>query len=607
MQLNKLVLDISPKTSWQCFDLGCRVAVANYKVLIGYWITLTLPIFALLIFMSIEWGLILFWLLKPWYERGLLYILSRTVFGGKVSVKQTLLALPSQIKPLWFSSVTYRRLAPSRSFDMAVTQLEKLSGERRSKRLRVLHKSADNNTTWWTLCCVHWESFLALALITLVQILLPGDLDLSLIVERLSIADTFGNYTVVACGYLSIALVAPFYVAGGFVAYLNRRVILEGWDIEIGFTKWRNNYLEKASKKGFSGQSNFNKEKNSRPATDLLSTDKVDDDPVQDIESKKAKGDQSKQRKLDTSSTNNHLIIAFLLLIGGQFLIGEPAYSQTISPADDKANPEQIAAQQTPDRETTLTIDKEDEITEDPFQAEKQKVTDNLEKILDEPPFAQRETVTRYRWKTSKDKTKESASDNAFLVFIAAFMAGSFAIVLWILFIAVFAYLFYRNWGNISAFFQAETSSVGSAPIPSFISTVFKEALPDDILLEVQGAIDQQNFRRALSILLRASFTYLSKEQHIRITKSMTEKECLREIKQSCPEQVFLYMQNLLNQWMKMAWAHQLPSAEILGVLLQGYNENFIKQNYAIAEEENIEPTDKGESAEIIQRKDSQP
>jgi len=40
---------------------------------------------------------------------------------------------------------------------------------------------------------------------------------------------------------------------------------------------------------------------------------------------------------------------------------------------------------------------------------------------------------------------------------------------------------------------------------------------------------------------------------------------------------------------------------------LQGYNENFIKQNYAIAEEENIEPTDKGESAEIIQRKDSQP
>ena len=32
---------------------------------------------------------------------------------------------------------------------------------------------------------------------------------------------------------LAMSLIAPFYVAGGFALYLNRRSELEGWDIEI--------------------------------------------------------------------------------------------------------------------------------------------------------------------------------------------------------------------------------------------------------------------------------------------------------------------------------------------------------------------------------------
>jgi hypothetical protein len=551
MQLNNLVIDASPKTSWQCFDLGCRVALADYKTLFSYWLLLTLPIFILLISLSLQWGLLIFWLFKPWYERGLLYILSRTVFGAKVSIKQALLALPSQIKPLWFSSLTYRRLAPSRSFDMAVAQLENLSGERRTKRLKVLHKSRDDNTSWWTICCVHWESFLALASITLLQILLPAEFDFRLLAESLSVADSFENYVFIVCVFLSMAIVAPFYIAGGFVAYLNRRVILEAWDIELGFNKWRKNYLEKASKNVFYGQSRLN--------------------------------NQIKPKNLNPSkpSSKDILGLAFLFLISTGFLPTDAAYAQTIKADDDKVLT-QIPVDTMPYSDIDKTKQSQGEYDLlDPFAAKKKEIGEDLERVLSEPPFAQREMVTKYRWILSNEDTQEnekSTSDYAFLALVVAFMASSFEIVLWLLFIFVFTYLIYRNWGNITRFFDVKTIQTDNTPLPSFISKAFKEELPDDILLVVQQAIDNQKFRRALSILVRASFTYLSKEQQILITKSMTEKECLHEIKQTCPEPIYMYMQSLLQEWMKMAWAHQLPSADMLHILKQGYADNFIQE-----------------------------
>ena len=36
---------------------------------------------------------------------------------------------------------------------------------------------------------------------------------------------------------LAVTLLEPFYVGGGFALYLNRRVELEGWDLEVAFRK----------------------------------------------------------------------------------------------------------------------------------------------------------------------------------------------------------------------------------------------------------------------------------------------------------------------------------------------------------------------------------
>ena len=178
MKLEQLAISTIPKSSWQCFDLGCKVALKHYKILFSFWLVVSFPFFIFSCFLSLEWGLLIFWLFKPWYERGLLFILSRAVFNNVINLKTALMSWPEQIKPLWFSSITYRRLAPSRSFDMAVTQLERLSGKKRANRLNILHRSKDDNTGWWTVLCVHWEGILFIGMLVMLSMLLPTEIDL---------------------------------------------------------------------------------------------------------------------------------------------------------------------------------------------------------------------------------------------------------------------------------------------------------------------------------------------------------------------------------------------------------------------------------------------
>lgn len=548
MQLSKLTLDLAPKTSWQCFDLACKLVVTHFIPLFCYWIIITLPIFVVAMYVNVSWGLLLFWLGKPWYERGLLYILSRAVFGAKVSVADTLVNLPAQIKPLWFSSITYRRLSATRSFDMAVAQLENLSGEQRRKRLQILHKTKDDNSAWWTVCCVHWESFICIGIITLIQMLLPGHLDFWDMVNALDDDSSLQSYVVYLTYYVAIAIVAPFYVAGGFVAYLNRRVILEGWDIELGFTKWREAFIEKSKLTGFADQSNFINQK-------------------QDVSIPSP----------ETPISTKNLVVSMMLISGIYLFMPNTGVAQSTSSSsiDDAQNG--IVT------ELSQNTVPEQGIQEGPvFSAEqgerRAEIESKLAVLIDSPPFSRYEVKKSYRWKSSDDIEKEedsSSFDFGFISSVVKFIATSLEFILWGLFLFVFAYLIVRNWESIARLLSNTKGAIDNAPLPSFITNVFSEALPTNVEDAVNQAISAKEYRRALSILVRASFTQLSTAQHIRITKSMTEKECLREIERKTDASIFHYMNDLLNVWMKMAWAHQIPTAIILSTLNQHYSDIF--------------------------------
>lgn len=543
MQLDKLQISTRPKSSWQCFDLGCRVAIKHYKALFSFWIVASLPIFVLCIVMSPAYGFLVFWLLKPLFERGLLYYLSRVVFGETLSVKETLSAWPSQMKPMWLSSITIRRLAPSRSFNTAVTQLEGLTGEQRTKRLTALHHNQNNNTPWWTVCCAHWEAFIQIGLLTLMQIMLPtefgvgsfADIYMSDIWEM----DTILNIVL----YLSASLIAPFYVAGGFIAYLNRRVILEGWDIELGFKRWTKNFIEKQQ--------------------NAWQADTSQNDITEDFAQNNA-GSSDSPEKNDASKLQS-ILLCLGLLFSLQVLVADPVFAQNNDNTEDR--------QTTPD-----AVIEDVAISEE--EKRKQAIRQDLNNVYSEAPLRSTKTETRYRLKDQDEDEKEDVKKNVlpFMVVIAKWISNSVELILWVAFIAIMGVIIYINRNMLSGFFSGPTGPhIDDIDMPSFLGATYQEKLPNDILTAVRLSIGDEDFRKALSLLVRASLTELSQTQKLHITKSMTENECLQLVKANCEIAVYQNMRSLLQVWMSMAWAHRLPTSEVLYGLCAAYEDVFVR------------------------------
>ncbi|MGH1540193.1 MAG: DUF4129 domain-containing protein [Arenicella sp.] len=237
MQLDNLQIDPRLRHKWAAVDLGCRLGAIWWWPLFLSWFLVSLPFAVGACFLSIEYpwlGFLFIWWFKPLFDKLPLYIASRKVFSQSVSVGE---ALKTTLK-LWkhdgFWWLTFRRLSFTRSFDMPVSVLEHLSGKRRRQRLNVLHAKASSAPTMLTFVCVHIESFLAVGLVFLVGMFLPEQYSLfNYLVEN----EGGAIWVQTLVYYFCMCVIAPFYVTAGFIAYLNRRVELEGWDIEIQFRK----------------------------------------------------------------------------------------------------------------------------------------------------------------------------------------------------------------------------------------------------------------------------------------------------------------------------------------------------------------------------------
>jgi hypothetical protein len=141
MRLSDATVAIRPRSSWEAMDLGVLMSQQHRRLLMTSWAIVTLPLFAmltLLLWDSPSLAVLIFWWLKPAYERLPLYILSKALFGETPTLKQALREFPRLLKPQLLASLTWRRLSLSRSFLLPVVQLEGLDGTARQQRLQVL-------------------------------------------------------------------------------------------------------------------------------------------------------------------------------------------------------------------------------------------------------------------------------------------------------------------------------------------------------------------------------------------------------------------------------------------------------------------------------------
>lgn len=246
MNLSKISVQVRPRNPYEAIDLGFVMARRWFIPLVLLWLVPALPVMVVsyLIFMDQPlWALLLIWWLKPLFESIQLRYISEKLFDDHVHWRHTLRHGRSVALHQWFAKLITQRLAFSRSFNMPVGELEQLTGKRRQQRLDTLHRGAGSSGLWLTFAGHSIESILVFAVFSTAWMFIPMEMDIDFEFSML-LSSPLLFPTITLAGFVAMTLVAPFYVCGGFMLYINRRTWLEAWDIELTFRQLSSDYVK---------------------------------------------------------------------------------------------------------------------------------------------------------------------------------------------------------------------------------------------------------------------------------------------------------------------------------------------------------------------------
>jgi hypothetical protein len=471
-------------------DLGVRMAQEHRWLLMGSWALVTLPIYALLTVLLWKYpstAIILFWWLKPAFDRLPLYILSKALFAETPSVAQAVRHWPRLLKGQLLASLTWRRFSLSRSFVLPVSQLEGLDGPDRQRRLGVLQQRNAGAGRWLTIIGMHLELGLWFGCTALFYLFIPQQTELDWDWQRLALASGSQALWLEHLGNAFYALVLvfwePIYVACGFSLYLNRRTVLEAWDLELVFRRLR-------------------------------------------------------QR---LSNVAPLLLLATLLVLTP---LSRPAM------ADEAAPPQPLSTQ---------------------------AASQSIKAVLDNPPFKNPETVTRYRFGEDKPAAKnkpqgdgklpawlkallDNLNSDAFKhialgleVLLWSLLAGGIALLIWR----------YRDWLQTFVSRRRPRQPKPAKPLPTqlFGLELGVETLPDDIASTAEQLWPTQP-REALGLLYRGLLSRLLHDFNLPLKSADTEGQVLERVHRLQQPQLLAFSDELTRHWQNLAYGHRLPPAQ---------------------------------------------
>jgi len=237
MDLDKLQFKANVRSGWQAIDLGFLMARSWWRPLFMVAALPSTLLFLPLLLIFWEqpyWAGIIVWWLKPFWERLPLHFASRRVFAEEIPEFEILRRVKTLYGKDFLPWFLWRRLSFNRAFDAPVTVLEDLRGKARSQRLNVLHGKHTDIAFTNQIVCFCCEIIVAIGLFGTLIFFIPDSLDLE-IYDNLEQLTLVGYWIYTICAFVAMLLVLPFHAMAGFALYLNRRIELEAWDIEITF------------------------------------------------------------------------------------------------------------------------------------------------------------------------------------------------------------------------------------------------------------------------------------------------------------------------------------------------------------------------------------
>ena len=248
MNLDDVAARLRHRDGVQALDLGLLLGRRFWSAILKPWCALVVPLLVIVqvavAAVSAPWlAVAMGWWLKPLADRVTLHVVSRRFFGGAPTTKETMVEMLDQ----WISldglaDLTWRRLSPMRSLTMPVRILE--GNERREVkgRIQALYDGESRLHGWLlTAMGLGFKGLCYASIAVLIIVLTPDELvvdEMAALEYLMEDAESWVIIAVVVSATTVVTtLVEPFFAAGGFGIYIQRRVEREGWDLEIRFRR----------------------------------------------------------------------------------------------------------------------------------------------------------------------------------------------------------------------------------------------------------------------------------------------------------------------------------------------------------------------------------
>jgi hypothetical protein len=509
VQLDRLAVQLRLRNPWEAVDLGFAMVRTWARTVYAAWLTLFLPLCALaLLALPWQWAVALVWWLKPALDRVVLHVVGAGVFGDLPGLRDTLRALPRALTPGLIASLTWYRFFLVRSFNLPVWQLERQTGADARQRRRQLHRRTSGHAVWLTVACGLFELVLALSGIMLFDLLAPvlhsDDFQLF---QVFTWKDRSVQGLVVCMMILAaMAIVEPFYVAGGFALYLNRRTALEGWDLEVA--------LRRMGERAEAAARNVGAAKAAALALAFAAV-------LAALAPERVRAEDAPPGEAAVAGESGAL--------------PAEAAAQPAPPAGDAAGPP-------------------------PSQ---RRAAREIKEVLKRPEFDEYRTRVglEYIGKHQEPKPAKRPGSSGWASFIeglAEFLRilAYAAVVLAVLFLLYYLLRRFELLGR-------QRSSY-TPPATLFGLDVRPESLPQDVAAAALELARAGDLLKALSLLYRGALVTLLHRDGVELASGDTEDDCLRKSRAHVPAPSAAYFVRLLEAWRRLAYARrEVPLTEV--------------------------------------------
>ena len=177
MKLEEATAVLRPRSAWEAVDLGCAMARRHYGKLMRGWLTVALPLWAIIcvLLQNHPWWacLLIFWT-KPLLTRQPVFFMSRALFGQPPCQAEFWRSWRITFRGI-IAALTVKRFAVQRSFRLPVILLEGQRDKFFTQRASVLSAHGGGSATGLTYIALFLQIAVIFALLfCIIQVVLAG-------------------------------------------------------------------------------------------------------------------------------------------------------------------------------------------------------------------------------------------------------------------------------------------------------------------------------------------------------------------------------------------------------------------------------------------------